>query len=213
MLYLIDMKALILKERDKNKLSITSITGRTYSRWGSRRLKKTLPSQRIAGYYQQLFEMSMMIIGSCPEVRPINPYQRLEKKIKLPKHLPRENLLMLYQLLVHASTVFNRTHRLRKKRKLLTSREDVINALTLLRPAAFPESMLLSSTRKFYLELLTVVEKEKEVTRKELSNLLQYHPQKIWRHVLALIEAGYITVRRKGAGGICYYRILQPEGE
>lgn len=175
----------------------------------SRRLNKSFPSKRAAKYYQQLFEMAMLIIGCSPESNPINPYKRIEKKIKLPEHLPRESLVILYQLLVHASTLFNRTHRLRKKRQLITSREDVVNALTMIRPVAFPESVLLPTTRKFYMELLIIIGTEKSITRQELSNKLHYHPQKVWRHLLALIEAGYIMLIRKGVGGICYYRILQ----
>lgn len=211
MLYSSILKPLIQRQSRKMKLSITSITGKGGEVGGfERNLRKSFPSKRVTKYYQRLFEVSLLLIGCSPEANPINPYQRLEKKIKLPVHLPRENLSILYQLLLHASVIFNRTHRLRKQRRLLISREDVVNALALLRPIAFPQSMLLPSSRKFYLELLTTVGKEKEVTRQEISNLLQYHPQKVWRHILSLIEAGYIIITRKGTRGICYYRIVQP---
>lgn len=173
--------------------------------------KKGFPTKKTANYYQHLFEMTLMIIGSCPESHPINPYKRLEGKVKIAEHLPGERLLQLYQLLVHASVLFNRTHRLRKQRRLLVSREDIVNALALLRPVAFPQSVLLPDTLKFYYEMLTAVGKEREVTRKELSELLNYHEQKVWRHTIELREAGYIKVSRRKVHGRCYYKIVREE--
>ncbi len=148
-----------------------------------------------------------MISEVNPKVKIHNPYRRLEKKIKIGKHLPEKELLLLYQQLVKASAIFNKRYRQKQGYKIIISREDIVNTLSLIRPIAFPESMLSESSRKFYASLLLIMKEKTIMTRGEISSILNCHPQKAWRHIISLTHAGYLNIAMKGKSGIHYYKL------
>ena len=184
------------------KTSISSMSGK--GGWG-KVLSRTTP--RIAKYYSGLFELALQIIDLCPKQSTSNPYKRLENKIELPDHLPKEKIIQLFDVLLHAITLLNRHHRPMEMAKVLSTREDMIATLALVRPVAFPNTMVKRTARKMFRELSLTFAGKDVFTSAQVAKELSVPRHKAKRYLTRLREAGWVELVKKGQSNTYYYRL------
>ena len=184
------------------RIGITSITRK--GGWGRHFL---LPTPSIANYYSDLYELALLITGLFPEQGTLNPYKRLENKIDLPDHLPKTNIIKLYDMLLHAITLLNRHYRPLEKNKAVSTREDVINTLALLRPVAFPNTMIKRTARNMFKELSLIFGPEDVFTSAQVAKEINVPRHTAKRYLTRLREAGWVTRIRTGRHNTYYYRL------
>jgi len=172
--------------------------------WGKHFL---LPTPSIANYYSDLYELALLITSLCPKQHTHNPFKRLEDKIDLSGHLPKENIIRLYDMLLHAITLLNRHHRPMEKNKVLSSREDVINVLALVRPVGFPNTLIKRTARNMFRELSLTFGPEDVFTSAQVAKELGIPQYKAKRYLTRLREAGWVELVKKGQSNTYYYRL------
>jgi len=205
MAYLIASKPLSTKESSMFRTSIPSVPRK--GGWGNRFL---LPTPSIANYYSDLYELALLIANLCPEQGTHNPYKRLEDKVDLPGHLPKENIIKLYDVLLHAITLLNRHHRPLEMAKAISSREDVIAALALVRPIAFPNTMVKRTAKDLFKEVSLTFGQEDVFTSAQVAKELSIPQHKAKRYLTRLREAGWVKLVRTGKANTYYYRLGLP---
>ena len=180
--------------------------------WGNRFL---LPTPSIANYYSDLYELALLIANLCPEQGTHNPYKRLEDKVDLPGHLPKENIIKLYDMLLHAITLLNRNYRplesdSHRMAKAVSTREDVIATLALVRPVAFPNTMVKRTARNMFRELSLTFGSEDVFTSAQVAKEINVPRHTAKRYLTRLREAGWVKLVRTGRHNTYYYRLGFP---
>ena len=177
--------------------------------WGNG-LSRTTPS--IAKYYSGLFELALQIIDLCPKQSTGNPYKRLENKVELPGHLPKEKIVQLFDMLLHAITLLNRHHRpmesdSHRMAKALSTREDLIATLALIRPIAFPNTLVKRTARNMFKELSLIFGPKDVFTSAQVAKEINVPRHTAKRYLTRLREAGWVKLVRTGKANTYYYRL------
>ena len=156
--------------------------------------------KKTALYYLQLRALALQLQTlQSTRHKTQNPYRRLAQKVALPGHLPADKILALFDGLVHGLTVLNRMYRVRRKAAYLSSREDVLNVLMLMRPLVFPESVLNENTRKAYLLLEDYFDQGQSFTGLEARLKLRVSRSSLNRYLRDLQLSGLV----RKVGGNC----------
>ena len=144
-------------------------------------------------FFEVLTDIAVSLTFLYPDHHSYNPYQRLEKKVKIPQKMKAADLVRLYRLLVHGMTILHRSYRMRDDQgRWITERTDVILSLCLLQPVVWPQHQIGRRTKEVYLEILASYEEGASFTIRELMFRLRKPRSTLFRHVQSLCQAGYI---------------------
>ena len=137
--------------------------------------------------------------------KSFNPNEEISQEILV--QLPK-NHRTLFNRIVHSITLLNHLQRVYHLDKGYEStREDVLNAASLLQLSFNPESMLYLKTKMIYWALEEFYGTE-EFTIREASLKLVINQNTMKRHVMALRNVGYVEHVRTGKRNTYYYRLV-----
>ncbi len=129
--------------------------------------KKNLTKEKHQRY-EALYDLGVIITSLYPNQNTRNPYRLLEHKVELPPDVDREHHKKVYDLLLHAITLLNRTHRMKDRGRWISEREDVIATLALLKNHLMGEYRLNTPCRQLYADLDYLWGREKTFTHREV---------------------------------------------
>lgn len=145
--------------------------------------------ERIKKY---LTEFYLSVIRMYPDIRTESPFRRIDLPV-LENH--RKQLQKLLEMLTHAHTVLNSIYRLKDERGIYQgTREDYVNALSMLKPLAKLYKSHRSELEKDITALIRGFYKPGELfTRRELGEVLNYSKTHTTRIIKLLEERGSIV--------------------
>lgn len=143
----------------------------------------------------KLFELSQQIIEFYPNIKTKNPYKGLADKASFSPLFQRERkeeIMRLYNLLVHAMTLLNHLYREKQQGYFISDREDNMIALQLLQREAFPASLMSVNLRNTYLQLMDCYGTDHAFTAKKAGFVIEVPSKTTFkRHLLELQMMGY----------------------
>lgn len=177
--------------------------GTPYKKYYRENLKSWLTYKNQEPYYQYLELIEKLVQSVFKQEKTINPLKELSQGIA--KQLDNKNQ-QLFTRLVHSLTLLNHTYRVFTEEGYLSTKEDVLNAASLLQLSINPESMLFFRTQLIYWEIQQHYPLE-EFTVRNLSNRLGINKKTMSRHIIALRNVGHIKHIRTGLRNTFYYQL------
>lgn len=154
--------------------------------------------------YDRLVELCRIARALNPKIRVRNAYGRLVYKVPLGHLQPQqqEQMRALFLQIVDALVRINHIHRIEvRKNQWEASREDVTNALSLMRQDVFPHSFLKDHHRDLHDALREQFGQEGRFRTREAERAFLLPRRTLQRHLSALVRARYLKII--GGGRYC----------
>lgn len=160
--------------------------------------------------YDDLQDLAHLLASVSPYRNTKNNYQRLKYKIIAPDNLNQTELYNLFDDLVHGITKLNQMYRVSDGSRVLSTREDNLIALQIMKKVAFPDISLSNRPLEIYNELRTVFERRTFEIEEAYEVINLYYPMHIGslhRHFLDLRYANRLEVFKKEKYNRIIYRL------